>query len=201
MSAIRYDLALLGLLFIPTSILVWVVIHPFVGFWRRLGMRGTYAAVLVIEAAVAFGLFQVRKPLLAVEFGSHWTVLVPGVGILAVAVWLRTRLQRHFSVAQLLGFPELAPDRFPPRLVTVGLHAHVRHPRYLQYLLVLAGWALVANFLATYLLLALMVPAVWLVVVLEERELRARFGAAYDDYCRRVPRFWPRLRRSGQVGG
>ena len=192
MTAIRYYLALLGLLFIPTSILIWVVIHPLIGFWRRLGMRGTYAAVLAIEAAVAFGLFQVRKPLLAVEFGSHWTVLIPGVGILAISVWLRRRLHRRFTPAQLIGLPELAPDRFPPHLVTEGLHARVRHPRYLQYLLVLAGWALVANYLATYALLALMVPAVWLVAVLEERELRARFGPAYDDYCRRVPRFVPR---------
>jgi hypothetical protein len=28
----------------------------------------------------------------------------------------------------------------------------------------------------------------------EERELKARFGAAYDRYCRQVPRFIPRLR-------
>jgi len=30
--------------------------------------------------------------------------------------------------------------------------------------------------------------------MLEERELRERFGAEYDAYCRRVPRFLPRLR-------
>jgi hypothetical protein len=27
----------------------------------------------------------------------------------------------------------------------------------------------------------------------EERLLRDRFGADYVDYCRRVPRYWPRL--------
>jgi len=32
------------------------------------------------------------------------------------------------------------------------------------------------------------------VPMLEERELRERFGAKYDAYCRRVPRFLPRLR-------
>ena len=194
MSAFRYYLALVGLLLIPTSVLMWVIIHPFIAFWRRVGLSGTYAVVVAVEIAVAIGLFQVRRPLLAVEFGNHWAVLLCGVGTLGLASWLRARLHRHFSAAQLLGFPELAPDRFPPRLVTDGLHARVRHPRYLQYLLTLAGWALVANYLAMYAILALMVPGVWLVVVLEERELRARFGPAYDEYCRRVPRFIPRRR-------
>jgi len=31
------------------------------------------------------------------------------------------------------------------------------------------------------------------VVYLEEPELRERFGKQYEDYCRRVPRWLPRL--------
>jgi protein-S-isoprenylcysteine O-methyltransferase Ste14 len=31
------------------------------------------------------------------------------------------------------------------------------------------------------------------VVLLEERELRDRFGAEYDEYCGRVPRYIPGL--------
>jgi len=38
-------------------------------------------------------------------------------------------------------------------------------------------------------------PLLWLTVILEERELRQRFGAAYDGYCQRVPRFRPHRRR------
>ena len=49
---------------------------------------------------------------------------------------------------------------------------------------------------ALYAVLALWVPGIWLIAVLEERELRERFGAAYDAYCRRVPRFLPQLRNA-----
>jgi protein-S-isoprenylcysteine O-methyltransferase Ste14 len=44
--------------------------------------------------------------------------------------------------------------------------------------------------------------AVWVLltriaIALEERELRVRFGAGYEEYCRRVPAFVPwRGRRS-----
>jgi len=35
-------------------------------------------------------------------------------------------------------------------------------------------------------------PGVLLIVRIEEHELRDRFGAEYEAYCARVPRFVPR---------
>ena len=55
------------------------------------------------------------------------------------------------------------------------------------------GSALIANYLALYLIVALWLPGIYVIVLIEEKELRDRFGAAYDDYCRRVPRFIPRF--------
>jgi len=194
MSVFRHYLALLAVLMVPSSVLMWLVIHPFVAFWRRLGPGWTYTFAIAASWAGVAGLFAIRRPLLAVDFGTCWFSLVVGAAALAVAGCLRVRLHRHFSNSQLLGLPELAPARFPQRLVTEGLHARVRHPRYLQFLLALGGWALVANYLASYVLLALAAIGIWFVVVLEEKELRDRFGAAYEEYCRGVPRFIPRWR-------
>jgi protein-S-isoprenylcysteine O-methyltransferase Ste14 len=93
-----------------------------------------------------------------------------------------------------VGFPEIAPDRFPRPLITEGIYGRIRHPRYVQLLIALTGYALIANYLAAYLAVALWVPGIYVIVRLEEKELRAHFGDAYDDYCRRVPRFLPKLK-------
>jgi protein-S-isoprenylcysteine O-methyltransferase Ste14 len=79
-------------------------------------------------------------------------------------------------------------------LVTDGLFAHCRNPLYDGNLLILLGLGLASNSL---LFLALGMPfflvAYRAIVAAEENFLRNKFGAAYDDYCRRVPRFFPRF--------
>jgi protein-S-isoprenylcysteine O-methyltransferase Ste14 len=42
----------------------------------------------------------------------------------------------------------------------------------------------------------LLIPALHLIVLFEEIELARRFGAEYDAYRKRVPRYVPRWRKS-----
>ena len=95
------------------------------------------------------------------------------------------------SLRTLVGAPELNAESRGV-LLRDGIFARVRHPRYLGASLGLAATALFANHLGTYLLLAVFLPGIYVVTVLEERELVARFGDAYREYQRRVPRFLPR---------
>lgn len=76
-----------------------------------------------------------------------------------------------------------------------GPYAHTRNPLYLGNLLITLGlcavahsWALLA---AVAALFALQYRAI---IAAEEDFLRSRFGAEFDAYCARVPRFWPRVR-------
>jgi protein-S-isoprenylcysteine O-methyltransferase Ste14 len=80
----------------------------------------------------------------------------------------------------------------PPAL----LHWFIVHPFIHAWCRLgpLRAYALLTNYLATRVLYLLALPALYAVVRLEERELRERFGAAYAEYCRRVPRLIPRLR-------
>lgn len=82
-----------------------------------------------------------------------------------------------------------------PKLVVEGFYAHSRNPMYVGNFLLLAGLAILWNSaFVTFLVLPLMLLAIHAIVRAEERFLAERFGAEYDDYCRRVNRFLPSLR-------
>lgn len=73
-------------------------------------------------------------------------------------------------------------------LVDRGIYAVVRHPQYLAGILVGLGLSLVAQHWAVMLLGLVVGLLSYLSTVDEERELKERFGADYESYCRRVPR-------------
>ena len=195
MNAIRYYLALLLVISLPAMLLFWLLIHPFVHTWCRLGPAWTYSIVGTLLVLLTVGLFLLRTPLLAVNFGTRYPLLAVGIGCLAIAVGLRRSLHHaHLSNRVLVGLPELAPARYPQGLITTGLYARLRHPGYVQVALALLGYALIANYLAAYLVFAAWLLVMYPLVMLEEGELRERFGEVYDAYCRQVPRFIPQLR-------
>ena len=194
MNIFRHCLTLLMLMFMPGAVLFWFLVHPFVRYWRRIGLRRTLAINYVLLAAFATGVVLLRKTLLAVDFGTNPVLIAVAVLILAASIVLRRKISRHLRFKTLGGLPELAPESHPQPLLTEGIYSHIRHPRYIEVLLVMAALTLVANNLAAYVNWIIGIPSVLAIVRLEERELRDRFGAEYDAYCARVPRFIPRWR-------
>jgi hypothetical protein len=84
---------------------------------------------------------------------------------------------------------------YAARLVREGFFAHSRNPLYLGNLLVLLGLFIIHNNTWVYVLgLPFFGFAYRAIVAAEEAYLRQKFAAAYDDYCRRVPRWLPDLR-------
>jgi protein-S-isoprenylcysteine O-methyltransferase Ste14 len=75
-------------------------------------------------------------------------------------------------------------------VVDSGIYRRSRNPMYLGFLLALAGWAIQLGHLAALPVL----PAFVLYmnrfqIAPEERALRAKFGAPYAEYTRRVRRW------------
>jgi protein-S-isoprenylcysteine O-methyltransferase Ste14 len=80
-------------------------------------------------------------------------------------------------------------------LVTEGLYAHARNPMYVGNLLIAGGLAVASN---SWITIAIAIPlGVFMyasIVSAEEDYLRQRFGAAFEAYCRDVPRWFPRFK-------
>ncbi len=194
LNSLRYFLALLLVVTLPPLFFYWLLLHPFVRFWRSRGIGVTYGSLLTIIAAGMVGLFSMRHFLLRIDYGTSYLLLALGALCLTLAAIMRLAIQRKLTIKVLLGLPEIAPDRFPRRLITDGIYARMRHPRYVQFLMALSGYALIANYLAGYLVIALWVPGIYLIALIEEKELRDHFGDIYQAYCRNMPRFLPKLR-------
>lgn len=193
MNQVRYGVALATLMFVPGSILFWFSIHPFIGFWRRVGPRVTLTLHYSLIGLIAVLVYRSRRWLLAVDFGTNWVLVAVGAVLMSVGIYLKRQFGRHLKYRILTGLPELDPQRQDSKLLTEGIYSRIRHPRYVQYVLVVLAYALFSNYLAMYVLCALLIPAILTVVHWEEKELRRRFGKEYEEYCARTPRFIPRL--------
>jgi protein-S-isoprenylcysteine O-methyltransferase Ste14 len=110
--------------------------------------------------------------------------LIAGAGFYFKCAW-------DFAVTGL-GTP--APIDMPRRLVVKGLYRFVRNPMYVGVASFVVGQAILFGSVAV----GVYIVCVWLicslfVVFYEEPTLRRKFGAEYEEYCRRVPRWLPRL--------
>lgn len=78
------------------------------------------------------------------------------------------------------------------RLATSGPYAHVRHPQYVGFVLVMTGFLVQWPTLLTLAMFPVLVAMYARLSFTEEREARKEFGEAYDRYAARVPAFFPR---------
>ena len=195
MDTARYVVALLAVTAFPAAMLYWLLVHPFVRFWRRLGLVPSYIVLFGIFFTMIGAVYALRGSVLAVEFGTNW-LLVGIAGVVATAGRVMQGLaRRHLSIATQVGVPELQPSGKEGRLLHQGIYGRVRHPRYLAVMLGTIAMALFTNYLAAYALTVMAFPWLYLIIVLEERELRDRFGEAYRTYQQQVPRLVPRRSR------
>ncbi len=87
------------------------------------------------------------------------------------------------------------PRRPPRSLVTTGPYARVRNPIFLAWGTVLFGLGIGLQLPGLVLLLVPAAVAIHVYIVYHEEPILARrFGAEFEAYRRRVPRWIPRLR-------
>jgi protein-S-isoprenylcysteine O-methyltransferase Ste14 len=169
----------------------WYVIHPFTRLWRRLGTVASFSIIYSILISGCVVLWELRAMLIGSDLGFRPWLMLLAVPAAVLGIRIARARRRFLTQRILVGVPEISSSD-KGRLITGGIYGRVRNPRYLEFLLLSFVYVAFVNYSGIWLLYVLTFPAIHLVVLLEERELRERFGAEYEEYCRRVPRYMPK---------
>ena len=147
---------------------------------RRFRWRGVVGGLILVPIAVATTL---STPLVAAE--SWWGLAIRTA---AWACFVAGAAFRFWATLYIGG-------RKDEELVTYGPYSVCRNPLYIGSLLLGVATALFLES-PTFFLAIVAVAGVYqqATAPAEEGALRARHGLEYEEYARRVHRFWPSLR-------
>jgi protein-S-isoprenylcysteine O-methyltransferase Ste14 len=114
-------------------------------------------------------------------------------GVFLIALALPVLLE-SFARFALEGLGTPAPVLPTQYLVVKGFYRYVRNPMYVAVVSIIIGQGLLLGNAFLLLYAALVWGAfVGFVLSYEEPKLRRTYGAEYEVYCRRVPRWVPRI--------
>ena len=129
-------------------------------------------------------------------FGPALWLGLTGWGSLGLPDWLRfgpgllaVLLGNAFvwPAAFRFGFDQTSGDT--GQLMTTGLYRYSRHPQYVADMLMLTGWAVLTASGSALPVITAGIAALAAAPFAEEPWLRETYGAQYDAYCKRTPRF------------
>ena len=164
----------------------WFVVHPHVHFWRH--HKSTVYIIGVMFSYLPVGLCVVlyRHELFNLEWPLAWRVVI-GLALIVFEGWVFWWVARDLGGARLVGKTEPAGGDIVDR----GIYARIRYPRYTGSSLAIVGACFLARTPTMWVTAAAWLLMTLAVIQIEEQELRSRFNAVYDEYCRCVPRFLP----------
>jgi protein-S-isoprenylcysteine O-methyltransferase Ste14 len=178
--------------------------------WRTFGVFAAFIVALFVEMYgfpltiyLLAGWLQTRYPgldVLSHDAGHLWSTLLGDKGLGG---------DPHLGVLHLLSFVFIGGGFWllsnawnvlyhaqrRQALATAGPYAHIRHPQYLAFVLVLFGFLLQWPTLLTLLMFPVLLLMYGRLALAEEAEMRSRFGDAFERYALRTPRFIPHLGR------
>ncbi len=177
----------------------------FYGIWRGTqrqagsitGQMGRYLRspwFYLVTSALYFGICYlgwIPLPLTIPPRAQIWFLTIgsllyfPGMGL---ALWARLALGKNYFVSTGFG-AQLFEEH---QLITNGPFAVVRHLMYAGLILAACGSLLIYHTWTT-LLFALFAPALIFRSRREEAALAAEFSEQWQDYCKRVPAFFPKF--------
>ena len=175
--------------------------------WRTFSAFAAFIVALFVEMYgfpltiyLMSGWLQTRFPsidLLSHDSGHLWSTLLgekgnPHFGVLHIAsyVFLGYGFYLLSNAWNVLYHAQRSGS-----LAKAGPYARVRHPQYVAFVLILLGFLLQWPTLLTLVMFPVLLVMYARLAITEEAEMRKRFGAAFEAYAARTPRFFPSLRK------
>jgi protein-S-isoprenylcysteine O-methyltransferase Ste14 len=174
--------------------------------WQSLGAFAAFVVALFTEMYgfpltiyIVSGWLVDRFPQINVfahSSGHLWQTLAGWSGDphLSALHWLGDGLMVGGLILLGASWKKLFRARQQGNLATTGPYAHVRHPQYVAFVLIMVGFLLEWPTLPTLILLPLLTFRYVRLARQEEREAQAEFGMAYSTYAAHTPAFMPRVR-------
>jgi protein-S-isoprenylcysteine O-methyltransferase Ste14 len=179
--------------------------------WRTFSAFGAFIVALFVEMYgfplsiyLMSGWLQTKYPsldLMSHNTGHLWSTLLgekgdPHFGVLHIASYIL--LGSGFWLLSS-AWNVLYHAQRRHQLAKAGPYARIRHPQYVAFVLVLLGFLLQWPTLLTLLMFPILLVMYARLAVTEEAEMRKRFGAEFDAYAARTPRFLPSWRGARAV--
>jgi len=128
----------------------------------------------------------------AIASDASTPTLYSSIGFLPIALGVAIYLWCAWDFATA-GQGTPAPIDAPKHLVVRGLYRFVRNPMYVGVLLILLGESLAFRSPRILVYAAIVFTFFNLFVILyEEPALKRKFGASYEEYLKKIPRWIPR---------
>ena len=176
--------------------------------WRTFGAFAAFIVALFVEMYgfplsiyLLSGWLQTKYPnldLLSHNSGHLWSTLLgekgdPHFGALHIAsyVFLGVGFYLLSSAWNVLYHAQRRNA-----LAKTGPYARIRHPQYIAFVLILLGFLLQWPTLLTLLMFPILLVMYGRLAITDETEMRNRFGAEFEAYAARTPRFLPSWRQS-----
>ncbi len=173
--------------------------------WRTFGAFAAFVVALFVEMYgfpltiyLMSGWLQTKFPsldLLSHSSGHLWSTLLgekgdPHFGVLHIASYVFLGFGFYLlSIA----WNVLYHAQRHQSLATAGPYARIRHPQYVAFVMILLGFLLQWPTLLTLVMFPVLLLMYGRLAITEENEMRKQFGAEYDSYAQRTPRFIPRI--------
>ena len=179
--------------------------------WRTFGAFGAFIVALFVEMygfplsiCLMSGWLQTKYPnldLMSHNTGHLWSTLLgekgdPHIGPLHIASYVFLGLGFYLLSS---AWNVLHHAQRHDALATLGAYARVRHPQYVAFVLILLGFLLQGPTLLTLLMFPVLLLMYARLAVNVEATMRQRFGAEFEAYAARTPRFLPSRQRASSA--